>query len=76
LHMATVTISKRKYDELAEKAMRYEYVQQLLKGDIFSAPPTRSRKSVLKAFRETGKYNQKFLASLEKGLKRSPYFIA
>lgn len=72
--MVTVTISKRKYEELLEKAMRYEYVQHLLKDDIFSPPPTRNKKKTLQEFEKSGKYNKKFLDSLEKGMSRSSYF--
>ncbi|MCL0086138.1 hypothetical protein M1N52_02585 [Thermodesulfovibrionales bacterium] len=45
-----------------------------IEGDIFSLPPTNDIKEVIKAFKKTGLYNQKFIGSLEKGLKISPYF--
>lgn len=37
-------------------------------------PPTKDRKNIVAAFRETGKYTEQFLKSFEKGLKRSTYF--
>jgi DNA polymerase III delta prime subunit len=72
--MVTVTIPKRKYEELLEKAMRYEYVRHVLKDDIFSSPPTRDKRKILDEFEKSGKYNKKFLESLEKGMSRSSYF--
>lgn len=72
--MAKVTISEKEYQGLLEKALRYEYLRHILQEDIFSPPPTQSRKSVIKEFRATGRYNKKFLESLAKGLKRSSYF--
>jgi hypothetical protein len=72
--MAKVTLPKSKYQELVEKALRYEYIQQILKEDLFASPPTRNIKKVIESFRKTGLYNKKFLKDLEKGLKRSSYF--
>lgn len=72
--MANITISKEKYQQLLDRALRYEYLRQILKEDIFVLPPTRSIKTVIKEFRATKKYNQKFLKSLSKGLRRSSYF--
>ena len=72
--MTTVTILKKEYQQLLDKALRYEYLRQLMEGDIFAPPPTRSSKKVIGAFKKTELYNQKFLKSLEKGLERSSYF--
>jgi hypothetical protein len=72
--MQTVTISKKEYQELIEKKLRYEYLHQIIEEDIFSSPPTKDVKKIIKAFQETGLYNRKFIDSLEKGLKRSSYF--
>jgi hypothetical protein len=44
------------------------------KNRIFSTPPTKNVKSILKTFRNTRLYNTRFLKSLEKGLRRSSYF--
>ncbi|MFH1712644.1 MAG: ribbon-helix-helix domain-containing protein [Candidatus Jacksonbacteria bacterium] len=55
-------------------------LRALVKPEIFStpihfqAPPIRSAGKVMDGFRKTGKYNQKFLDSLEKGLTKSAYF--
>lgn len=72
--MVTVTIPKKEYQRLAEKALRYEYLRQILEEDIFAPPPTKNPKKVAREFRRSGLYNQKFLKSLEKGLERSSYF--
>ena len=72
--MATISIPKKEYHQLVEKALRYEYIRQLLKEDIFASPPTRNVKRIIGSFERTKLYNKKFLKSLEKGLKRSSYF--
>ena len=72
--MVTITISKKKYQRLLDKALRYEYLRQILEEDIFASPPTRDVKTIIKEFRATKQYNQKFLESLARGLKRSPRF--
>ena len=72
--MQTVTIPKKEYEELIEKKLRYEYLYQIIEGDIFSPPPTKDIKEIIDAFKKTGLYNQKFIDSLKKGLKRSSYF--
>ena len=72
--MVSVTIPKEEYEELRNKAQRYEYLRQILVEDIFSPPPTHNTKEVMKAFRAAKKYNGEFLESLAKGLKRSSYF--
>ena len=40
----------------------------------FESPPTRSIKKMMKGFRDTEKYSEEFLKSLEDGLRRSSYF--
>lgn len=72
--MQTVTISKKEYEELLEKKLRYEHLHQIIEEDIFSPPPVKESKEVIKAFQKTGLYKQEFIDSLEKGLKRSTYF--
>ncbi len=72
--MVNVTISKKEYQDLLDKKLRYEYLRGLLKEDVFSPPPAKIVKTVTKAFQETGRYNEKFLKSLERGLKRSSHF--
>jgi hypothetical protein len=74
--MNTITIPKKEYKDLVEKRMRYEYLRHILEADIFSSPPTRSRQAIIRVFKTSKRYNQKFLRSLEKGLKRSSYFNA
>lgn len=72
--MVTITISKKEYQRLLDKALRYEYLRQLLESDIFSPPPTKNIGEIVNAFKATRKYNRPFIKGLEKGLKRSLYF--
>ncbi|MEK7173494.1 MAG: hypothetical protein AAB710_00235 [Patescibacteria group bacterium] len=72
--MPTVTIDKKKYTELLEKELRYDYLRQAMEEDIFASPPERNRKKVLTELKSTGKYNKQFLDSMKRGLKRSSYF--
>lgn len=74
----TVTIPKKEYKELVAERdflrMRYDYLRNAMKDDIFSPPPTKNASVIIKDFKATGKYNKKFLESLEKGFLRSSYF--
>lgn len=72
--MATITIPKKEYQRLMDKALRYEYLRQILEEDIFASPPTKNIKEIIGEFRKTNFYNQSFLKSLERGLSRSSYF--
>lgn len=72
--MTTVTIPKREYEELVEHKLRFEYLRMSFDDNLFASPPTRNVKEVIKAFEATGKYNKRFLQSLERGLSRSAYF--
>jgi len=72
--MDTITLTKKQYDQLVKKALHYDYLRELMKEDIFVSPPVKKSEAVVEAFAETGAYNQKFLKSLKKGLKRSSYF--
>ena len=72
--MVTITIPKKEYQRLSEKALRYEYLRQLLEEDIFASPPSKNTRGVIKEFKKSGIYNQKFLKSLKRGLGRSSYF--
>ncbi len=72
--MAKVTLSQSEYRRLAEKALRYDYLRQLLGEDVFAPPPTKSARKAVKALAETGLYKREFLESLKKGLSRSPHF--
>ena len=71
--MVTITIPKKEYQRLLDKALRYEYLREILEEDVFASPP-RNSKVIIKEFRKTKQYGQKFLKSLERGLKRSSYF--
>lgn len=72
--MDTIAVPKKEYEELIKTKLRYEYLEQVLRDDIFSPPSTKNAKEILKTMEATQKYSQKFLLSLEKGLKRSSYF--
>lgn len=72
-NMSTITIPKKQYQQLLDKALHYEYLRQLMSEDIFSLPPTKNVKEILSAFKETKTYSREFLQSLGKGLRRSSY---
>jgi len=72
--MNTITVPKREYDNLVERALRYDYLKQAMAGDIFSAPPIKNAKVAISAFKKTKLYKPAFITSLQKGLNRSFYF--
>lgn len=72
--MNTITVSKKEYENLVERALRYDYLKQTMTSDIFSAPPIKSVKVAISAFKKTKLYTPAFIASLQKGLSRSSYF--
>ena len=72
--MANVTITQKEYEQLLDAKLRYEYLRGVLDRDLFSPPPTKSKKTVISAFRKTGNYSDKFLKSLERGLRKSSFF--
>lgn len=41
---------------------------------VFEEPPPRDAASVINDFRASGRYSEKFLKSLESGLRKSSYF--
>ena len=71
--METITISKKEYKQLTEKAMRYDFLRIAMEKDLFASPPKNSSK-IINEFKKTGLYNQEFIESLENGMKRSKYF--
>lgn len=74
--MPTITIPKKEYQELVEKKLRYEHLRAIVEEEIFSPPPVRNRKAILKAMKGVKKYSQGFLDSMARGLKRSAHFHA
>lgn len=72
--MNTVTISQNEYNDLLNAKIRFKYLRHLFEEDFMSPPSTKSIKDIIKAFKQTGKYNKEFINSIEKGLKRSTYF--
>lgn len=73
--MSIITIPKKEYSELLDAKLRYEYMRNVLDKDFFSAPTIRNRNEIIKMFKATKNYSAPFLKSLEKGLKRSSYFL-
>lgn len=73
--MSTVTISKTKYETLKREATAYRKFASAARVELFKSPPTRDTKKIIAAMKETGRYTKKFLTSLEKGLKKSAYFV-
>lgn len=71
---STITLLRKEYKELTERAKKYEEIQKLIEADLFSPPPTKNIREIIETFRRTGKYGKDFLLSLERGLKRSSYF--
>lgn len=72
--MSTVTISKKEYKKLVEAKFRYERLREAMEGELFAPPPTKNKEQIIAAFKNTNKYNQKFLESLKNGLEQSSYF--
>jgi hypothetical protein len=71
---STITIPKKEYQQLAEKALRFDSMCEIVENDLFSPPPTKDVEHIMRTFRNIGKYNKKFIEGLEKGLVRSLYF--
>ncbi len=72
--MGTITISKTQYMALKRRAGAYDRIIAAAREDIFSPPPTRNSKEVMREFRATKKYSPDFLKSLQRGLSSSSYF--
>ena len=72
--MTTITIPKKEYKELLDAKLRYEYLRQVMEGNVFASPPTKDVKAIIKNLRETKRYNIQFLQSLKRGMRRSSYF--
>ena len=72
-HMSTVTITKTQYHALKERADAYVRIASAARNELFTSPPVRSVKATIRAFRKTGKYNEAFLKSLERGLRESSF---
>jgi hypothetical protein len=69
-----VTISRTEYKELKERADAYSRIISAAEVDLFTSPPTRSKKELMKALRGTRRYSKAFLTSIGRGLSRSSYF--
>jgi hypothetical protein len=72
--MADIIISKKQYQELLDKALRYEYLRHIMEDNIFAPPPTKDIEKIIRAFERTGIYSKEFLKILKRGLRRSSYF--
>ena len=73
--MVTVTLAKTEYQELKKKAENYDRILETVQADFLASPSVRDRKKIIGAFQKTKLYNRQFLSSLQRGLKRSDYFI-
>lgn len=67
----TISVSKIEYERLRNIAERYALLRSAVVEDFFEEPPTKDVNQIIKEFRETGLYNEKFLQSLADGLKES-----
>lgn len=74
--MSTITIPKTEYKNLKERADAYERMLEAAQTSFSLTPPEKSRKKIITSLKKTGKYNQSFLSAINKGLRRSDYFIA
>jgi len=72
--MSNITIPKKEYQQLVEIKFRYENLRNFFVQDIFASPSIKKASDIIKEFKKTKLYNQAFINSLEKGLKRSSYF--
>ena len=69
--MSTITVPKKEYTQLVEKALRYDYLKGIMEEDLFAPPSAKSVKKILAELKAQKKYNPAFLKSLERGLLRS-----
>ncbi|OHA27330.1 MAG: hypothetical protein A3C06_00565 [Candidatus Taylorbacteria bacterium RIFCSPHIGHO2_02_FULL_46_13] len=72
--MRTVNLTQTQYEALKDRAEAYERLMSAAKQELFSPPPTRSGKRVIKTLRASGRYSRSFLESLERGIQRSRFF--
>lgn len=72
--MNTITIPQKVYQQLAEKAFRFEYLREIMNSSIFAPPPIKNTAEIIEIFKNTKKYNKEFIICLENGMKRSSYF--
>ena len=72
--MNTIVLKTAEYQELKTRADAYDRLVFAVREEIFSPPPTRNRAKIISELKKTKRYNNKFLESLARGLKRSSYF--
>ncbi len=70
----TITLPYTEYQELKQIKKCYELAREFFKLEPLQRPATKNSKKIINDFRKTGLYNEKFLSSVEKGLKESSYF--
>jgi len=68
--MSTVTIPRKEYQSMKRQSAAYKAVAE----GRFQYIVRDSVETVMKDFEKTGLYNKKFLADLEKGLRRSSVY--
>ncbi len=70
----TVRVDKSEYAHLKEIAKRYDLLRRAFSANYFEEPPVTSRKTILKAMKDTKRYDDAFLKSLDAGLRESSFF--
>lgn len=68
-HMASIRVSKQKYDQLVRQAKSY----RLFAARFFESLLRDSSEDVVEDFRKTNLYTEEFLGDLESGLRKSSY---
>ena len=73
--MTKVTLPKIEYLSLKKRAEAFDRMIAGVNPDLFYVPMEKSRKKIISDFSKTRLYNKEFLKSLNKGLKRSSFFV-
>ena len=73
--MVTITLPKIEYLDLKKRAEAFDKMVAGINPSFFFTPVEKSRKRIISDFSKTKLYSKEFLKDLEKGLKRSSFFI-
>lgn len=73
--MTTITLPKIEYINLKKRAEAFDKMVANINPSFFFVPVEKSQKKIISEFSATKLYSKEFLKSLEKGLKRSSYFV-
>lgn len=69
MFMSKIIISKKEYRQLKDRSEAYKKGASAFFSSVIRKPIT----EVVEDFKNTGLYSKRFIADLEKGLKRSSY---